>query len=67
MEWFTKANCKGQTALFFAPHNERSAARERREAAAVALCKVCPVATDCAQYAAAIGEQQGIWGGVVLS
>lgn len=62
----TNAACKGNTHLFFAPHNERPGARERREAAAVALCKVCPIAEACAEYARANDEQHGIWGGLIF-
>lgn len=61
---FTLAACKGQTHLFFAPHNERPNARMRRETAAVALCKVCPLINECAAYADATETEYGIWGGV---
>lgn len=64
---FDNAACKGQTHLFFAPHNERPRARDRRVTAAVALCKTCPLATACAEYAQANKEEYGIWGGVVLA
>lgn len=63
---FTQATCKGRTDLFFAPHNERPNARIRRESAAIALCKVCPLASECAEYAQANNEQFGIWGGLIF-
>lgn len=58
--------CIGKTHLFFAPHNERPNARDQRVTKAVALCKVCPVADKCLQYAQDNNEQFGIWGGVVF-
>ena len=61
MKWIAKANCKGQTALFFAPDNERPPSRNRRVAQALALCAACPVASDCVD---AKGDNVGIWGGV---
>jgi WhiB family redox-sensing transcriptional regulator len=63
--WTQQAACKGQTHLFFPPAGERTVAAMRRTAQAVALCKVCPVADTCSQYAADRNEQHGIWGGVV--
>lgn len=63
---FTQAACKGRTDLFFAPHNERPKARDRRTTAAIALCKTCPLAEACAEYAKANGEQFGIWGGLIF-
>jgi WhiB family redox-sensing transcriptional regulator len=66
IDWMNNANCKGQTYLFFAPPAERPQARERRERKAVELCKVCPVAAECAAYAAAQNEQYGIWGGIPI-
>lgn len=65
-DWMDSAACKGQTHLFFAPPGERPPSRERREAQAVALCKVCPVAQHCAAYATAQAEEYGIWGGIAL-
>lgn len=64
MDWMDLAACKGKTELFFAPPGERPPARERREAQAVALCKVCPVANECARYAEAQAEEYGIWAGM---
>jgi WhiB family redox-sensing transcriptional regulator len=67
MDWMTKANCKGQTNLFFAPAGEREAARNRRVAQATALCAACPVLAECTGYAAisneGAAEEYGIWGG----
>ena len=41
--------------------------RERREIRAKAVCQVCPVADECRDYAFAIKEPYGIWGGLTES
>ncbi len=64
MEWFEQAACRGKGDLFFAPPGERPPSRLRREAQAVALCKTCPVASECGRYAEAQAEEYGIWAGV---
>ena len=66
MSWQTHAKCKGKTHLFFAAPNERPSKRDARENEAVALCKVCPVAQQCATYAHASKAEYGIWGGLTL-
>jgi WhiB family redox-sensing transcriptional regulator len=65
-EWQLRALCRGNHAhLFFPPSSfERKEERERREARAKAICLVCPVQGDCADYALAIREPFGIWGGL---
>lgn len=54
--------------VFFAPEGERhSAAKERREAAAKAICDRCPLRPDCAAHAVADPSLEGIWGGLTDS
>jgi WhiB family redox-sensing transcriptional regulator len=64
--WQYRAACKGpQSHLFFAPnHIERKQERLRRERAAKAICRQCPVLEECREYALAVREQHGIWGGM---
>lgn len=64
--WQLRSLCRGNHAhLFFPPSTfERKEDRERREARAKAICKVCPVVVDCANYAITIREPFGIWGGL---
>jgi WhiB family redox-sensing transcriptional regulator len=62
MEFSAGAACKGETRVFFAPPGERPEARERREAAARALCRSCPVLVECRQWAREHREY-GFWGG----
>ena len=61
VEWMTHAECKGMTHLFYEPHNEQESARIRREELARAICKVCPVAIECKEFARRNSEY-GIWG-----
>ena len=64
--WQYQAACKGpQSNLFFAPnHLERKEERLRREAAAKAICRTCPVLEQCREYALLVREPHGIWGGL---
>lgn len=63
--WINKAACAGRTHLFFAPPGERPTARDRRVSEALAICGVCPVRAECAEYGEANSEGHGIYGGVV--
>lgn len=64
--WQYRAACKGlQSHLFFAPnHIERKQERLRRERAAKAICRECPVLQECREYALVVREPHGIWGGM---
>jgi WhiB family transcriptional regulator, redox-sensing transcriptional regulator len=64
--WQYRAACKGpQSELFFAPnHLERKEDRLRRETAAKAICRSCPVLGECREYALMVREPHGIWGGL---
>jgi WhiB family transcriptional regulator, redox-sensing transcriptional regulator len=60
--WSRQARCRGATHLFFAPDRERPGRRERREAAARALCATCPVLAPCREWARE-NREFGFWGG----
>jgi WhiB family transcriptional regulator, redox-sensing transcriptional regulator len=64
--WQHRAACKGpQSAVFFPPSQpERKEEREAREARAKEICAMCPVRRPCLDYAVAIREPHGIWGGL---
>lgn len=64
--WQQRAACRGpHAAVFFPPsHFERKDEREVRETAAKAICASCPVRRPCLDYALAIREPHGIWGGL---
>lgn len=50
--------------IFFHPDGERGAVKRSREARAVALCRVCPVITQCREHALGVPEPYGVWGGM---
>ncbi|HEY2791560.1 MAG TPA: WhiB family transcriptional regulator [Micromonosporaceae bacterium] len=63
-DWQMDGLCRGRdSAQFFHPDGERGSARSRRESAAKALCRACPVRPECAAAALASREPYGVWGG----
>jgi WhiB family redox-sensing transcriptional regulator len=64
--WRDAALCQGDLASYFFPphHFERKPEKDRREAVARALCARCPVRQACLDYALAVREPHGIWGGL---
>ncbi|HEX9644431.1 MAG TPA: WhiB family transcriptional regulator [Acidimicrobiia bacterium] len=67
--WQPIALCRGNHShLFFPPSSaERKDERERRESRAKSICLACPVKGQCLEYAMAIREPYGIWGGLTES
>ena len=63
-DWQRLGACRGQdSAQFFHPDGERGASRLRREIAAKAVCRSCPVRAECAAHALVAREPYGVWGG----
>ena len=64
--WQVKAACRGpQAAVFFPPPQfERKDEKLEREARAKEICATCVVRKECLDYAVAIREPHGIWGGL---
>lgn len=64
--WQFQAACRGGDAsLFFAPsYFETREEKGAREASAKAICRRCPVRERCLEYALAIREPHGVWGGL---
>ena len=64
--WQLRAACRGpQAEAFFPPTQvERKEDRLARERAAKAICRTCAVCAPCLEYAIAIREPHGIWGGL---
>lgn len=57
--WRDRAACLGQdTALFF-PEDEADAT------AALAICAVCPVRSECLEWALDSRQDDGVWGATV--
>ncbi len=64
-QWQQFGACSGLgEARFFHPENERGAERERREAGAKQVCRLCPVVVQCREHALLVGEPYGVWGGL---
>ena len=64
-EWQLLGTCRGADSdLFFHPEGERGPRRSSREAAAKAICAVCPVLQHCREAALAAREPYGVWGGL---
>jgi WhiB family redox-sensing transcriptional regulator len=52
---------------FFSPDAERGPRRRNLEAAAKALCAVCPVIDACREHALRVREPYGVWGGLSIN
>jgi WhiB family redox-sensing transcriptional regulator len=64
--WQLRAACRGpQAAVFFPPPQfERKDDKLQRERRAKEICSSCSVRHECLDYAIAIREPHGIWGGL---
>jgi WhiB family redox-sensing transcriptional regulator len=64
--WHLRAACRGPQAVVFFPPlgSERKDERIDREREAKAICRSCAVRIPCRDYAIAIREPHGIWGGL---
>jgi len=63
-DWQMDGLCRGRdSGQFFHPDGERGSARLRREMAAKALCRSCPVRPECAAQSLSAREPYGVWGG----
>ena len=65
-DWQRSAACRGEHAVNFFPptHFERKDLRLARERVAKAICRTCPVAAECLEYAISSREPHGVWGGL---
>ena len=67
-EWQYEGACRTtDPETFFSPDAERGPRRRRREAAAKALCGVCPVRQACLEHALSVREPYGVWGGLNIN
>jgi WhiB family redox-sensing transcriptional regulator len=63
--WQRHGACRGANPeLFFHPDGKRGPGHRRREQAAAAICRGCPVVADCRAHALAAPEPHGFWGGL---
>ncbi|WP_280406630.1 WhiB family transcriptional regulator [Nocardia carnea] len=64
-DWQLLGSCRGlESAVFFHPEGERGRARAARVRRAKQICDGCPVLDRCRNYALAVGEPYGVWGGM---
>ncbi|WP_337062787.1 WhiB family transcriptional regulator [Kineococcus sp. G2] len=64
-EWQLRGSCRdADPELFFHPELERGAARQHRDAAALAVCAECPVLRQCREHVLTHREVYGVWGGL---
>ena len=65
-DWQMRAACRGPERDAFYPPSQFEPKREResREAKAKIVCSTCDVRQPCLDYAIAIKENQGVWGGL---
>jgi WhiB family redox-sensing transcriptional regulator len=61
LKWASKAQCIGNTEIFFGVTREKTHIRRMREAAAIAICNQCSVMAECRQFARDNSEL-GVWG-----
>ncbi len=63
--WQHRGRCREvDVDVFFPPsHFEHKPEREAREARAKAVCAQCPVKVECLDWALAVREPHGVWGG----
>jgi WhiB family redox-sensing transcriptional regulator len=67
-EWQYDGACReADPETFFSPDAERGPRRRAREAAAKALCAVCPVVQECLNHALTVREPYGVWGGLNIN
>lgn len=67
-EWQYEGACREvDPETFFSPDAERGPRRRAREAAAKALCAVCPVVQQCLSHALTVREPYGVWGGLNIN
>jgi WhiB family redox-sensing transcriptional regulator len=64
-DWQMRGLCRGaDVSMFYPPDGERGRRRAQREKRAKRLCQACPVIAQCRDYALAVGEPYGVWGGM---
>jgi len=65
-EWQVRGACRGSFALDFfpPPAGERRDEQRRREGRTKTICANCAVAGECLDYALALRDVHGIWGGI---
>jgi WhiB family transcriptional regulator, redox-sensing transcriptional regulator len=58
LAWMDEANCLGCDPDLFFPERGESTGEAK------AVCRGCAVRDECLEFALAVGEKHGIWGGL---
>lgn len=63
MEWLHRARCKDEDPELFFPIGTSGPAAVQIEAAK-SICMLCPVRSECLEWAMVTGQEAGVWGGL---
>lgn len=63
MEWLHRARCKDEDPELFFPIGTSGPAAVQIEMAK-SICMLCPVRSECLEWAMATGQEAGVWGGL---
>ncbi len=64
LAWQRRAACRGLRADIFYPSEDEEPSQDDETAfEAKAICAVCTVSEECLEYAIAVREKEGVWGG----
>jgi len=59
--------CERLPEIFFPEDISDPEVRTKATATAKAICKTCPLQTECAEYAVTTRQEFGVWGGILMS
>ena len=63
LAWQRHAACRGLEAEIFYPPDSDDAGDDDAAYEAKAVCAACAVSGECLEYAIAVREKEGVWGG----
>ena len=63
LAWQRHAACRGLEAEIFYPPDSDDAGNDETAFEAKAVCAACAVSGECLEYAIAVREKEGVWGG----
>ncbi|WP_419864815.1 WhiB family transcriptional regulator [Candidatus Poriferisodalis sp.] len=63
LAWQRHAACRGLEAEIFYPPDSDDAGGDEAAFEAKAVCAACAVSGECLEYAIAVREKEGVWGG----
>jgi WhiB family redox-sensing transcriptional regulator len=63
VDWVRQARCKDEDPELFFPVGSTGGSN-LQAALAKSICKLCPVRSECLEWALATGQDSGVWGGL---